>query len=317
MPKRKNAVDTDGSVDQDGSAGRQGGKKPRDTLKSSFAIRITASKVLSKEILDQWISGSVDQANEPDIVHVLKSQFASGRIQLEKGEGGVAHFQCTVLTGKARQRRSAVRSYIEDNFDDIQFPVKDYCEACDKVWASLEYCQKDDTHIAGPWEWGLDYAKNRNLTLSDMPEEKYKWQQEILDRYDGEPPSGTSKIHWYVDPEGQKGKTELTKWLALTKKWYMLDGGPQKMKFQAAKNPSFGYFINLTRTKEDRFSYEGLESISDGIFCDTFGSDQKGMVLRKSSWIVVMANWSPDLGAMSEGRIIVYDWDNNNFKLRI
>jgi len=297
-----------GPTDQDGSAGRQEGKKPRDTLKSSFQIRLTASKVVSEELLDQWISGSVDQPDEPDILLVLKSNFAGGRFSLEKGDGGVAHFQITVLCGKDRKRRSAVRTWLEDHYDDLCFPGQDYCEPCEKTWASMEYVQKEDTHVMGPWEWGLNTAASRDLKPSDLPE-PHLWQKDVLKRYEEEPPQGSSVIQWYYDPEGQVGKTTCAKMLVMTKKWYLLDGGAQKMKFQAAKNPKMGYIINLTRVKEDRFSYEGLEALSDNFYCDTFGSDQKGMIMRKPSWILVFANWQPDLETMSPGRIKVFKWN--------
>ncbi|AXH74460.1 MAG: replication associated protein [Cressdnaviricota sp.] len=300
MPKR-------GSVDHDGSAGRQGGKKPREAVKSSFHIRLTASKVLSEETLAQWISGSVDQPDEPDLVLVLKNFFAGGRVSLEKGEGGVPHFQCTTLCGKDRKRRSAVRTFLEDNYDDLLFPQCDYCEPCEKTWAALEYVQKEDTHVAGPWEWGLNSLASRDLKPGDLPEPRL-WQKDLLKRYEDEPPAGSSVVQWYYDPEGQVGKTTCAKMLVMTKKWYLLDGSAQKMKFQAAKNPKMGYIINLSRIKEDRFSYEGLEALSDNFYCDTFGSDQKGMIMRKPSWVVVFANWRPDGGSMSKGRIKTFEW---------
>ena len=85
------------------------------------------------------------------------------------------------------------------------------------------------------------------------------------------------------------------------------------MKFQMAKNPKKGCCINLVRSKEEHFSYEGLENMSDQLFCDTFGSDQKGMVIRKGSWIVVMANWFPELTKLTAGRIKVYEWKDTSF----
>ena len=127
------------------------------------------------------------------------------------------------------------------------------------------------------------------------------------------PPAGTSIVHWYTDVGGQVGKTTLCKMLSMRSDFYLLDGGAQKMKFQAAKNPHVGYCVNLTRSKEEHFSYDGIESISDGYYCDTFGSDQKGMIMRKPSHIAIFANWSPDTDKMSAGRIKEYVWDGNDF----
>ena len=221
-----------GSADLDGSAGRQEGKKPRDTMQSAFHIRLTATKICTEGELDQWISGSVDQANAPDVVSILKSFFVGGRVSLEKGEGGIPHFQITVLTGKTRKRRSAVRAFLEDHFDDLQFPSIDYCEPCRNTWASAQYCAKENTHVAGPWEWGLNTPKNRDLKKEDLPDPR-PWQEEILFKFKDEPEPGTAVINWFYDEAGQVGKTTLAKMLCMTGKWYLLDGSAQKMKFQA------------------------------------------------------------------------------------
>lgn len=304
-----------GSKDHPGSRGGKMGKTPRDTMKSSFHLRLTAEKIVDQETLAHWLSGSVNHADDKgplELLTILKEKFTAGRVSLEKGKEGQAHFQCGVLTGPKRLRRSAVRDFLSDNFDDLQFPNGDYCEPAVNQWATLQYCAKAETHIAGPWEWGLNVAKNRDLKLSQLPV-PYVWQQKIIDRYAEEPAAGTSVVHWYTDEGGQVGKTTLCKMLSMSHDFYLLDGGAQKMKFQAAKNPAMGYCLNLTRSKEEHFSYDGIESISDGYFCDTFGSDQKGMVMRMPSHIAIFANFSPEVGKMSEGRIKEYVWNGVDF----
>lgn len=329
MPKRKI-----GSVDQDGSVERQGGA-PRETLKSGFSIRLTFLKVETidgQKKLDQWINGS-DEC--PELVDVLKQKFEGGRVSLEVGKEGQYHFQCATICKQKRQRQGAVRAYLLEHFAELKFPKLDYCDPSRNDWAAIEYCGKTDSHVAGPWEWGIEPKVSRDLTIEDLDKEcpmtgRGAWQQEIYDRYIPEPPIMTSVVHWYVDPEGQHGKSTLLKRMALALDFYLLDGGPQKMKFQMAKNPKKGYCLNVTRlfarklalfnpvysdnvlcvvrNKEEHFSYEGLENLSDGFFCDTFGSDQAGMCIRKGSWVVVMANWPPIAGKLSENRIKVYNW---------
>jgi hypothetical protein len=305
MGKRK-ISEMSGSVDHSGSVERQGGA-PRDTMSSGFSIRLTSEKIIDQTQLDQWISGSDES---PDLVEVLKSRFEGGRVSLEKGEGGMPHFQIAVLCKAKRQRRSAVRTFLLDHYANLEFPLKDYCEPSRNDWAALQYCAKDDTHVAGPWEWGIEPKVSRDLSIEDLPPMtgNFAWQQEIYDRYEPEPPVLTTVVHWYVDEEGQHGKTTLLKRMCLGNDFYLLDGGPQKMKFQMAKNPRKGYAINLVRSKEEHFSYEGLENMSDQFFCDTFGSDQKGMCIRKGSWCVIMANWAPQLEKLSTGRIKIWTW---------
>ena len=280
---------------------------------SGFSIRLTFLKVETPEKLDQWINGS-DEC--PDLVDVLKEKIDGGRISLEKGEGGQYHFQCAMICKAKRQRQGAVRSHLLEHYAELKFPLLDYCDASRNDWAAIEYCGKAESHVAGPWEWGIEPKVSRDLKVDDLPpmEGKHKWQQAVYDRYLPEPELLTTVVHWYVDPEGQHGKTTLLKRMCLGNDFYLLDGGPQKMKFQMAKNPKKGYCINLVRSKEEHFSYEGLENLSDQFLCDTFGSDQKGMCIRKGSWVVVMANWPPEAGKLSEHRIKVFNWNDEKFE---
>jgi len=297
-----------GSSDQGGSADGKKEKRPRkeekqrETMKPSFMIRLTAEKVGDT---DQWISGSVDQT--PDLVEILKSEFFGGRLSLEKGENGQLHWQILVLCGKTRKRRQAVRTFLEGHFDGLVWPECDYCEPTQNIWASKEYVMKEESHVCGPWEWNIDAKPGRALKIDDL-HEAFEWQQQLLDTYEPEPPMGWNKVDWYYDPEGQIGKTDLVKRFGLRGDGYLLDGGAQKMKFQAAKNPSKIYMMNVTRSSEERFGYGGLENICDQVYCDTFGSDQKGMVLRKPSWVIVFANWAPECGKLSKGRIRLYEF---------
>jgi len=303
--KRKSAEMVDQS-DQDGSRAGKESNSARDSMKPSFHIRLTYKKVEDQEV-DHWISGSTE--TEPDLIEVLKTKFPMGRVSLERGEKGLEHFQATVLTGQTRQRCSAVQKYLIEHFPELYFADKrDYCEPCRKTWASVEYCKKEETHVAGPWEWGLEKTVTRDLTLKDLPD-PYPFQQTILDRYEEPAPLFNSKIHWYVDPAGQIGKTMTGRMLTLTHDFYLLDGDAQKQKFQCAKNPKPGYILNIVRSKEGRFSYAGLEAISDQYFCDTFGSDQQGMIIRKGAHIVCFANWLPQLDQITPERWVIYKWD--------
>lgn len=304
--KRKQSEIEVDQPDQPGSRDGKGEKSSRDVVKPSFAIRLTYETVETKK-LDHWISGSVDQ---PDVVEILKSKFEAGRVHLEKGKDGQPHFQITVGCFKSRMRRSAVRKYLEDNYE-VKFPSIDYCEPCEKTWASFQYCAKADTHVAGPWEWGIEKKESKNLTIEDLPT-PYPFQETLLTRYETPAPTFNAEIDWYYDVNGQIGKTMLGRMMILKLGFYLLDGDAQKMKSQAAKHPAPGYLLNIVRSKEKFFSYSGLEAISDQVFCDTFGTENEGMVCRKGSHVVVFANWAPEEGRITDSRLNVYSWDEEN-----
>jgi len=309
--KRKSPESSDPVVQQDQSGSRdgKGDISSRDVVKPSFHLRLTYDKVETQKV-DHWISGSVDH-ERPDVVGILETKFEAGRVSLEKGKNGIVHFQITVGCFKTRMRRSAVRKYIEEHYP-VDFPIKDYCEPCEKTWASFQYCKKADTHVAGPWEWGMAPAEpSRDLEMKDLPA-PYPFQQTILDKYNEPAEIFNADIHWYCDPDGQIGKTMLGRMLVLKHKFYLLDGDAQKMKSQAAKHPAPGYILNVVRSKEGKFSYAGLEAISDQFFCDTFGCENAGMVVRQGSHVVIFANWTPEQGKITSSRLKIFNWDEEN-----
>jgi len=272
-------------------------------------MRFTYEKITEEEV-DQWISGSGKKEKIPDLILVLQEEFNAGIVSLEKGKNGQEHFQCTVRC-KSRKRRSAVRKWLLTHYDDLEFPEKDYCEPCRKMWASIQYCKKEETHIAGPWTWGMDDELDMTLKETDLPPPR-PFQAKILEELSVDAPIFNTKILWYVDYSGQIGKTMLGKMLVLKLKFYMLDGSAEKMKFQAAKHPAKGYILNIPRSKEGHFSYNGLEAVSDGFFCDTFGSEQQGMQCRKGSHLICFANWMPDTEKVTKSRWIIHEWDTEN-----
>lgn len=311
MPKR-GSEDLTGSADGEVEIRPQKKKDSRPPMKPSFHIRLTATKT---EKVDLWLNGSMDQT--PDVVEIFKNFFPIGRISLEKGDdSGQLHWQCTGITEKdKRKRRDTVRNWLLDHYPDLQFPKLDYCEPCCKTWASMQYCaKKDHTHVCGPWEWGIDKPKNRDLKIEDLPE-PYPWQKKLLEKYEEEPGHGHCSVDWYGEEEGQVGKTTLGKMMSLKygRDFYLLDGGCQKMKFQAAKNPARVYAVNFTREREEHTPYAGLEAICDNFYCDTFSSEQKGMIVRKPSWVVVFANFMPDRSKMSDGRINLFEFKDNEW----
>ena len=95
--------------------------------------------------------------------------------------------------------------------------------------------------------WRAHGSAVSHLTIKVLPPMPGKgaWRQVVYDRYVPEPEILTTVVHWYVDPEGQHGKTTLLKRMALALDFYLLGGGPQKMKFQMAKNPKKGYYVSI------------------------------------------------------------------------
>lgn len=134
----------------------------------------------------------------------------------------------------------------------------------------------------------------------------YKWQQDILELIKGEPDDRT--IHWYWEPTGNVGKTALIKSICLKRDdVIMVDGKAGDAKYIIAgmnKKPKV-IFMNIVRTKENFISYEAIESIKDGIFVST--KYESKMVVMNSPHFIVLANFEPAYGNMSQDRWNVVD----------
>lgn len=61
---------------------------------------------------------------------------------------------------------------------------------------------------------------------------------------------------------------------------------------------------NLSRSREEFFSYEAAEQAKDGLFAAS--KYESFQVFINSPHIIVMANWSPDVAQMSEHRWRIY-----------
>jgi len=298
-------------VDHDGSLDGKKGIRPvvtRESMKSAFHIRLTASKIVDQE----WITGSHEQAPF-ELMACLKELFPKGGINYEIGKGGQEHFQIHVFCPKGkRNRRKVVREHLLATYPDLCFPELDYCDGCTNVFASDNYCRKTDTAVAH-WDWGgcsRDWtAHDFNALITLTPA-----QQQVADMFEEECPPFHTTIYWFWNHEGQDegfGKTMLQRWLILNKGFYMCAGTGEKLRHLAANNPAPGYCLNLSRAAANKMSYQGLESVNDAVYADTFGSDMKGQVIRKASYVTVFANFPPAWHEISQSRWKVFEYSQS------
>ena len=141
-----------------------------------------------------------------------------------------------------------------------------HIEKCNNIKASIEYCQKIDGRLDGPWTKGFR-AKIKDPLLG---KELRPFQKEIIDLCDSEPDDRT--VHWYWEKKGNVGKTSLAKSIAINNRNQMLylTGKSADMKFAIQKflenedNDLKIVLMDFTRSIEDYISYEGIESIKNG-----------------------------------------------------
>ena len=90
------------------------------------------------------------------------------------------------------------------------------------------------------------------------------WQADLLAKLD-RPPHPRS-ITWYLDPAGASGQTWLSRYLLVMRPDHVIlfeNGRSQDLKY--AYDGQRIVLLDLSRSQEDRFNYEVLESIKNGL----------------------------------------------------
>ncbi len=149
---------------------------------------------------------------------------------------------------------------------------------------AIDYCMKEgDTAFSK----GLPKAIKLITKL-------YPWQQKILEEFQKEPDDRT--IRWYWEDEGNIGKTQFIKYMVVNHEVLFCSGGEYKdimnLVFNQDMDRCTAVFFNIPRANQGRVSYKALESIKDGMVCNT--KYETGVRIFNSPHVYVFANFPPD-----------------------
>lgn len=138
-------------------------------------------------------------------------------------------------------------------------------------------------------------------SLVGTDEEPFQWQQDLADELEGNP--SQRSIIFYVDPEGNKGKS----WF---QRWYYGNHRENTQLLSVAKrddlahaiSPSKSVFLfNVPRGAAEFLQYPILESLKDGwIFSPKYQSMTKFLNVRPH--VVVFMNEDPDMEKLTNDR---------------
>jgi len=280
MPKSKKSSKS--SVGPLGKKVSQTASKQESTYEY-WSFRFTSSKVRKFEDLMQWVT-----------------QFSAFRFQKEKGEGGVEHYQGTFHT-KPKKRRCQLRDSALHVFPSLVFPGCDYLEKSMSS-AADRYVMKDDTRVDGPWEKNMPKVMPAHLDITipdvmnkeDLPDK----MQAIIDMVDNRlPDKEDRKIYWYYDITGCNFKTETARYLEFNHWAVIMQGAKRHCLVNAFKRTAPIYCFVVPR--EERVDYVALESLKDSLYMSAFGTDGTGSVNRKKPWVLVFANYIPNIARLS------------------
>lgn len=261
-----------------------------------------ATSTRSRTWIMTWNNYSEEERD--NFVNWAKENCIDFAINEETGENGTEHLQIYIEFQNARTFSSLKKKW-----------NKAHIEQCWKPDKAKVYCMKEETRT------GKTYLPDGTPSISDPLEglELRKWQKELLEELQKEPDART--IIWVYDYFGNSGKTSLAKHLCLKYRDEVLylSGGPANCKFAVTaflhdkkKNKWVRNqrrlriaLFDYTRSQDDKVSYQALEEIKNGIFCNT--KYECMQVLYDCPHVVIFANFEPDVSKLSGDRWKVID----------
>jgi hypothetical protein len=134
----------------------------------------------------------------------------------------------------------------------------------------------------------------------------YDWQKNIIKMMDEEPDD--RKVYWFWDEVGNIGKTQFIKYCIVKHKILYCNGGKMSdimnLVFNQDMNETTTVMFNIPRANEGHVSYSALESIKDGLVCNT--KYETGVKVFNSPHLFVFANFPPnDETKLSKDRWVI------------
>ena len=125
-------------------------------------------------------------------------------------------------------------------------------------------------------------------------EKLYPWQEDIEKLYLEDPDD--RKIHWYCEPFGNVGKSAFIKYMIVKHKVLFCSGGKysdiMNLVFNQDMDECKAVFFDIPRAHKGCISYASLESIKNGMVCNT--KYETGVKVFNSPHIFIFANFEPD-----------------------
>lgn len=207
----------------------------------------------------------------------------------EVGEQGTPHIQ-GYIEFKSKKRPKSVFNNDRIHWELAKGTKND----------NFNYCTKDENYI-------INGVKSKPLNII---KNLYPWQKKIYDMVCEEPDDRT--IMWIHEPDGNKGKSALIKYIAHKKNALVKcgKGNDAKNSILEWHNRKGTYpeiiLIDLPRSyNSDHLNYPCIEEIKNGCFYS--GKYEGGMCLFNSPHVVIMSNEEPDYEQLSKDRWKVID----------
>jgi len=205
----------------------------------------------------------------------------------EVGEEGTPHLQCYISL-KEKKRMDTLHGHAGFERASMR-PVRNERDL-------ITYCRKGGNVI-------VDFGIPKPPKIPKIITELRPWQAEIEKLYFGIP--DPRKIHWFWESEGNIGKSEFVKYMVVKHKALFCDGGKKadiiNLVFNNNMDDCKCIIWDLPRVTEGNISYSSLESIKNGLVCNT--KYETGTKVFDSPHVFVFANFVPsDMSKLSQDR---------------
>jgi hypothetical protein len=190
---------------------------------------------------------------------------------------------------------------IQSDYDPNEKPfseqVRDKIRSCNTWKEVLDLDENISKYIAIRMHWAKDIFLHRDLNIQCRIETLFEWQDKLTLEVQEDP--DPRKIIWYIDKQGGKGKSELTKYLVKRHGAFLAQGKSTDIKY--AYNGEKIVIFDIPRSA-DHISWDAIESIKNGLFFNTkYYSHMKGF---PTPHVICFSNNSPPYDKLSQDR-----WD--------
>ncbi len=233
-----------------------------------------------------------------DLPRQFERSNAKFLFQEECGASGTPHLQ-GVVTFPSSSRLKTVKSYA---------PTAHW-EICRSKRHATIYCMKAHTRIGEIYSNITDLPTPDPIILDPLDGlDWYSWQLKLKSLLEGSPPSRS--VYWIYETVGCTGKTSFAYSMCLNNRTEVLyvTGKAADVKYALASSKTKTWRVilwDLTRSQENRVSWEGIESVKNGIFFN--GKYESGMFMMNPPWVVIFANFRPQEDKLSQDRWRIHE----------
>jgi len=218
------------------------------------------------------------QKLEDQFMSEIRDISIKGVVGKEVGASGTPHLQGFIEL-KKRARLSELKKFVCGNC---------HWESCrGNESQNVKYCSKDGNFV----KWGFPNTVKKPIKVIETLR---PWQDDILEIYKTEPDD--RKIYWFWETEGNIGKSAFIKYMIVEHKVLFCSGGKHtdimNLVFNQDMDDCKAVFFDIPRAHKGHISYASLESIKNGMVCNT--KYETGVKIFNSPHLFVFANFPPE-----------------------